>query len=95
MNAPAPNFVLVDSLQVANVNVFVGTTEDAFTYSATATPPGPQATETQRGGGSETSGGGRASHDTARPTPPASSSLSNHSTTVSPVDRPTRVSGVP
>jgi hypothetical protein len=36
MNAPAPNFVLIDSLQVANVNVFVGTTEDAWTYSATA-----------------------------------------------------------
>lgn len=35
MNSPAPNFVLVDGLQIANVNVFVGTTEDAFTYSAT------------------------------------------------------------
>lgn len=36
MNAPQPNFVLIDSLQVANVNVLVGTTEDAFTYSAQA-----------------------------------------------------------
>jgi hypothetical protein len=36
MNAPTPMFVLVASLQVANVNVLVGSTEDAFTYSATA-----------------------------------------------------------
>lgn len=35
-NAPAPNFVLIDSIQMANVNVLVGTTEDAFTYSAQA-----------------------------------------------------------
>ena len=36
MNAPVPGFVLVSSLQVANVNVLVGGTEDAFTYSAGA-----------------------------------------------------------
>lgn len=36
MNSPMPNFVILDSLQVANVNVFVGTAEDAFTYSAQA-----------------------------------------------------------
>lgn len=36
MNAPIPGFVTVDTLQVANVNVFVGTTEDAFTYFAGA-----------------------------------------------------------
>lgn len=36
MNAPAPNFVTLTSLQIANVNVFVGGTEDAWTYSATA-----------------------------------------------------------
>lgn len=35
-NAPAQGFVSLDSLQIANVNVFVGTTEDAFTYSAQA-----------------------------------------------------------
>jgi hypothetical protein len=35
-NAPAAGFVTLDSLQIANVNVFVGTTEDAFTYTATA-----------------------------------------------------------
>jgi hypothetical protein len=35
-NAPAPNFVLLSSLQVANVNVFVGDTEDAATYSPLA-----------------------------------------------------------
>jgi hypothetical protein len=35
-NAPAPNFVLLTGLQVANVNAFVGNTEDAFTYSALA-----------------------------------------------------------
>jgi len=36
MNAPVPGFVLVSSLQVANVNVLVGGTEDAYTYSAGA-----------------------------------------------------------
>jgi hypothetical protein len=36
MNAPVPGFVLMQTLQVANVNVFVGGTEDAFTYSAGA-----------------------------------------------------------
>jgi hypothetical protein len=36
MNAPVPGFVLVSSLQIANVNVLVGGTEDAFTYSAGA-----------------------------------------------------------
>ncbi len=36
MNAPAMNFVILSQLQIANVNVFVGTQEDAFTYSATA-----------------------------------------------------------
>jgi hypothetical protein len=36
MNAPTPGFILVSTLQVANVNVFVGGTEDAFTYSAGA-----------------------------------------------------------
>lgn len=36
MNAPAPNFVLLSGLQVANVNAFVGDLEDAFTYSALA-----------------------------------------------------------
>jgi hypothetical protein len=35
-NAPAAGFVTLDSLQIANVNVFVGTTEDAFTYTAVA-----------------------------------------------------------
>jgi hypothetical protein len=35
-NAPAEGFVTLDSLQIANVNVFVGTTEDAYTYSAKA-----------------------------------------------------------
>jgi hypothetical protein len=33
-NAPAPGFVTLDSLQIANVNVFVGTTEDAYTYGS-------------------------------------------------------------
>ena len=33
-NAPATNFVLLTALQIANVNVFVGTTEDAYTYNA-------------------------------------------------------------
>lgn len=36
MNAPTPMFVTLASLFVANVNVFVGGTEDAFTYSAGA-----------------------------------------------------------
>lgn len=36
MNAPCAGFILVSTLQVANVNVFVGGTEDAFTYSAGA-----------------------------------------------------------
>jgi hypothetical protein len=36
MNAPAPGFVSITQLQIANVNVFVGTTEDAFTYNAGA-----------------------------------------------------------
>lgn len=36
MNAPMPGFVLISSLQIANVNVLVGGTEDAFTYSAGA-----------------------------------------------------------
>jgi len=35
-NAPAPNFVLLSGLQVANVNAFVGDMEDAFSYSALA-----------------------------------------------------------
>jgi hypothetical protein len=34
-NVPTVNFVLLSTLQIANVNVFVGTTEDAFTYAAT------------------------------------------------------------
>jgi hypothetical protein len=34
MNAPVMNFVLVDDLEIANVNVLVGTTEDAYTYNA-------------------------------------------------------------
>ena len=36
MNAPIAGFVLVSSLQIANVNVFIGGTEDAFSYSAGA-----------------------------------------------------------
>jgi hypothetical protein len=36
MNAPIAGFVLISSLQIANVNVLVGGTEDAFTYSAGA-----------------------------------------------------------
>jgi len=36
MNAPVPGFLLISSLQIANVNVLVGGTEDAFTYSAGA-----------------------------------------------------------
>ena len=35
-NAPAPGFVTLNTLQVANVNVFVGGAEDAYTYSAGA-----------------------------------------------------------
>jgi hypothetical protein len=35
-NAPIPGFVTITTLQIANVNVFVGTTEDAFTYNAGA-----------------------------------------------------------
>jgi hypothetical protein len=35
-NAPAPNFVLLSGLQVANVNAFVGDLEDAFNYSPLA-----------------------------------------------------------
>jgi hypothetical protein len=31
-NAPSPNFVIITTLQVANVNVFVGGSEDANTY---------------------------------------------------------------
>lgn len=36
MNAPVAGFVLISSLQIANVNVLIGGTEDAFTYSAGA-----------------------------------------------------------
>jgi len=36
MNAPMPGFVLISTLQIANVNVLVGGVEDAFTYSAGA-----------------------------------------------------------
>jgi hypothetical protein len=36
MNAPVAGFILVSTLQVANVNVLVGGTEDAFTYNAGA-----------------------------------------------------------
>lgn len=36
MNSPAPNFVTLSSLQIANVNVFIGGTEDAWTYSVGA-----------------------------------------------------------
>jgi hypothetical protein len=36
MNAPIAGFVLISTLQIANVNVLVGGTEDAFTYSALA-----------------------------------------------------------
>lgn len=36
MNAPVPGFVTIQTLQIANVNVLVGGTEDAFTYSAGA-----------------------------------------------------------
>lgn len=36
MNAPTPNFVLLTTLQMANVNVFIGSTEDAVTYSGLA-----------------------------------------------------------
>jgi hypothetical protein len=33
MNAPAENFVFVQGLQIANVNVIIGGQEDANTYS--------------------------------------------------------------
>lgn len=33
VNAPIEGFVLLSTLQIANVNVFVGGVEDAFTYS--------------------------------------------------------------
>lgn len=36
MNAPLPGFVLISNLQIANVNVLIGGTEDAFTYNAGA-----------------------------------------------------------
>jgi hypothetical protein len=36
MNAPIAGFVLISTLQIANVNVLVGGTEDAFTYNAGA-----------------------------------------------------------
>jgi hypothetical protein len=36
MNAPMPGFVLVSTLQIANVNVLVGGTEDAYSYNAGA-----------------------------------------------------------
>lgn len=36
VNAPAPGFVFLSTLQIANVNVFVGGTEDAFTYGPSA-----------------------------------------------------------
>jgi len=36
MNAPSVGFVLISTLQIANVNVLVGGTEDAFTYSPLA-----------------------------------------------------------
>lgn len=36
MNSPIAGFVLVSTLQIANVNVLVGGTEDAFNYSAGA-----------------------------------------------------------
>jgi len=36
MNAPIAGFVLISTLQIANVNVLVGGTEDAFTYSPVA-----------------------------------------------------------
>jgi len=35
-NAPIPGFVTLTTLQIANVNVFVGTAVDAFTYNAGA-----------------------------------------------------------
>ena len=35
-NAPCENFVILDALQIANVNVFVGTSEDAWTYNPRA-----------------------------------------------------------
>jgi hypothetical protein len=36
MNAPQEGFVFVSTLQIANVNVFVGGTEDAFNYNPRA-----------------------------------------------------------
>lgn len=36
MNAPQAGFVTISTLQIANVNVLVGGTEDAFTYNAGA-----------------------------------------------------------
>lgn len=36
MNAPQEGFVFVSTLQIANVNVFIGGTEDAFSYGARA-----------------------------------------------------------
>lgn len=36
MNAPIAGFITISTLQIANVNVFVGGTEDAYTYSAGA-----------------------------------------------------------
>jgi hypothetical protein len=33
-NSPCPNFVLLDLIQLANVNVLVGGTEDSYVYSA-------------------------------------------------------------
>lgn len=36
MNAPAPGFVIVNEIKVANVSVTVGGSEDAFDYAATA-----------------------------------------------------------
>lgn len=35
-NVPSPGFVQLDSMQIANVNAFVGGSDDAFTYSAGA-----------------------------------------------------------
>ena len=35
-NAPIQGFIYLSSLQIANVNVFVGGTEDAYTYSSNA-----------------------------------------------------------
>lgn len=35
-NAPMPGFVILSQLQIANVNVFIGGSEDAWTYAATS-----------------------------------------------------------